>query len=267
MAVYVVLALAFFEHSSCQAVRDKLMAGLSGTRPASPCASSLSRARRRLGSAPLRSLSGILAGPVATQPQNSSFCRGLRGIAVGGTTFAIPDEKALAWRFPKHAGEVKESGCPLLRLVALAGCGTRALPGAAGGPDTTGELGYAHRLLHHLDPSAVLLADVCCDAFGFLNAVTGTGAAFLPRPARKRRPTMRRPLPDGSCLTTISAGKYKGRTRLRAPGGADRGGSENRHTGRRHPPQRAVARDDQPPGRRALPRPRAHRAVSPQAAR
>ncbi|MGW8358718.1 transposase [Streptomyces wedmorensis] len=119
-------------------------------------------------------------------------------VAIDGTTLGIPDEKALTWRFPKHVGEVKEFGYPLLRLVALVECGTRALLGATFGPDTTGELGYAHRLLHHLASSTVLLADAYYDAFNFLDAVTGTGAAFLVRSTRKRRPTVRRPLPDGS---------------------------------------------------------------------
>ncbi len=53
------------------------------------------------------------------------------------------------------------------------------------------------------------LADAYYDAFDFLEAVTGTGASFLLRSTRKRRPTVRRPLPDGSYLTTICAGKYR----------------------------------------------------------
>ncbi|MFE9313464.1 IS4 family transposase [Streptomyces sp. NPDC006706] len=209
VVVYFVLALAFFERSSYQAVWDKLGTGLRGTAVARPCASSLSRARRRLGSAPLRRLFEILAGPVATRAQAGSFYRGLRAVAVDGTTLSIPDEEAVTWYFPKHGGQVLEFGYPLLRLVALVECGTRALLGAAFGPDTTGELGYAHRLLHHLDASMVLLADAYYDAFDFLQAVTGTGASFLLRSTRKRRPAVRRPLPDGSYLTTICTGKYR----------------------------------------------------------
>ncbi|MFD4972401.1 transposase domain-containing protein [Streptomyces sp. NPDC058424] len=52
VVVYFVLALAFFERSSYQAVWGKPGAGLHGIAVARPCASSLSRARRRLGSAP-----------------------------------------------------------------------------------------------------------------------------------------------------------------------------------------------------------------------
>ncbi|WP_181809537.1 IS4 family transposase [Streptomyces shenzhenensis] len=207
VVVYFVLALTFFERSSYQAVWDKLCAGLGEIVVMRPCASSLSRVRRRVGSAPLRRLFEILAGPVATPAQTGSFYRGLRVVAVDGTTLTVPDEKALTWHFPKHVGEVKEFGYPLLRLVALVECGTRALLGAVFGPDTTGELGYAHRLLPHLDDSTVLLADAYYDAFDFLQAVTDTGAAFLLRSTRKRRPTVRRPLPDGSYLTTVCAGK------------------------------------------------------------
>ncbi|WP_266594045.1 IS4 family transposase [Streptomyces sp. NBC_00365] len=209
VVVYFVLALVFFERSSYQAVWGKLGAGLHGIAVARPCASSLSRARRRLGSAPLRRLFEILAGPVAARAQSGSFYRGLRAVALDGTTLSIPDEEAVTWRFPKHGGPVLEFGYPLLRLVALVECGTRALLGAAFGPDTTGELGYARRLLSHLDTSMVLLADAYYDAYDFLEAVTGTGASFLLRSTRKRRPTVRRPLPDGSYLTTVCAGRYQ----------------------------------------------------------
>lgn len=112
VVVYFVLALAFFERSSYQAVWDKLEAGLHGIAVARPCASSLSRARRRLGSAPLRRLFEILAGPVAARTQPGSFYRGLRAVAMDGTALSIPDEEAVTWRFPKHGGRVLEFGYP-----------------------------------------------------------------------------------------------------------------------------------------------------------
>ena len=105
---------------------------------------------------------------MATPVQRESFYCGLRVVAVDGTTLSVPDEQAVAWHYPKHGGPVIEFGYPLLRLVALVECGTRALLGAAFGPDTTGELGYAGRLLDLLDESMVLLADACYDAHDFL---------------------------------------------------------------------------------------------------
>jgi hypothetical protein len=135
VVVYFVLALAFFERSSYQAVWNKLIVGLRGLAVPHPCDSSLSRARRRLGSAPLRALFEVLAGPVATPAQPSSFYRGLRVVAMDGTTLIAPDEKAVTWYHPKHIGSVLEFGYPLVRLVALIECGTRAVLTAAFGND------------------------------------------------------------------------------------------------------------------------------------
>ncbi|MFG2260813.1 transposase domain-containing protein, partial [Streptomyces mirabilis] len=56
VVVYFVLALALFEDCSYRAVWGKLTAGLVGLPLVSPHASSLSRARRRLGAEPLRVL-------------------------------------------------------------------------------------------------------------------------------------------------------------------------------------------------------------------
>lgn len=209
VVVYFVLALAVFERVSYTGVWEKLTAGLDKVITACPCASSLSRARRRLGTAPLRRLFGVLAGPVATPAQRCAFYRGRRLVALDGTTQCVPDEPAVTWHFPKHIGEVKEFGYPLTRLVALVECGTRAIIDAVFGPDRIGELSYAHRLLTSLDASMLLLADAYYDAVDFLNAVSETGADFLLRSTRKRNPTNRRPLPDGSYLTFIRSQHYR----------------------------------------------------------
>ncbi|MFD5514299.1 transposase domain-containing protein [Streptomyces sp. NPDC127051] len=109
VVLYFVLALAFFERASYRAVWDKLSAGLHPLAAAQPCAPPLSRARRRLGSAPLRRLFEVLAGPVTTRAQPGSFSRGLRVAAVGGTTLSIPDENTVTWRSLKHGGRCSSS--------------------------------------------------------------------------------------------------------------------------------------------------------------
>ncbi|MDQ0791671.1 hypothetical protein QFZ58_000159 [Streptomyces sp. B1I3] len=110
----------------------------------------------------------------------------------------------MVWHHPKHGGQRLEFGLPLLRTVAMVGCGTR--PRSTRPSDRTiGELGYAHRLLPRLNASMPLPAD----ASDVPDAVTDTGAASLSRPTCKQRPTVRPPLPDGSRLTTVRAGKYQ----------------------------------------------------------
>ncbi|WP_416237150.1 transposase domain-containing protein [Streptomyces sp. RB17] len=80
-----VLALAPFEDCFYRGVWGKLTAGLEGLPLVRRAVSSLSRARRRIGAAPLRRLFEILAGPVAGLGQAGSFSRGLRTVAVDGT--------------------------------------------------------------------------------------------------------------------------------------------------------------------------------------
>ncbi|MEU6656739.1 transposase domain-containing protein, partial [Streptomyces sp. NPDC046900] len=125
VVVYFVLALALFEDCSYRGVWGKLVAGLDGLALVRPAVSSLSRARRRIGAAPLRRLFEVLAGPVAHRGQSGSFWRGLRTVAVDGTLLHAPDEQAITWRYPKRAGGRLEFGYPLLRLVVLVECGTR----------------------------------------------------------------------------------------------------------------------------------------------
>lgn len=206
VVVYFVLALALFEDCSYRGVWGKLVAGLAGLDLVRPAASSLCRARRRIGVAPLRRLFEILSGPVARLGQTGSFYRGLRTVAVDGTLLHVPDEEALTWRYAKRAGESVEFGYPLLRLLVLVECGTRAILAAAFGPECEGELAYTTRLLGALDKTMLLLADAAFDAAAFLNEVAGGGAQFLVRSSARRIPTPLTRLGDGSYLARIGYG-------------------------------------------------------------
>jgi transposase IS4-like protein/DDE family transposase len=206
VVVYFVLALALFEDCSYRGVWGKLVAGLDGLALVRPAVSSLSRARRRIGTAPLRRLFEVLAGPVAHRGQSGSFWRGLRTVAVDGTLLHAPDEQAITWRYPKRAGDRLEFGYPLLRLVVLVECGTRAILAAAFGPESDGELTYAGRLLRALDHTMLLLADAGFDGNEFARDVHATGAQFLIRSSARRIPTPARHLADGSYLARIGYG-------------------------------------------------------------
>jgi hypothetical protein len=208
VVVYFVLALALFEHCSYRAVWDKLAAGLGGLAVASPAVSSLCRARRRIGAGPLRRLFETVAGPVGVPGQPGVFYRGLRTVAVDGTHLHVPDCPAITGHYPKRTGKRAglEFGYPLLRLLALIECGTRAVLAAAFGPEATGELPYAQRLLAALDTAMLLLADAGFDAAEFLRDITTTGAQFLVRSTALRCPTRCQQLPDGSYLARIGYG-------------------------------------------------------------
>lgn len=209
VVVYFVLAMALFEDCSYLAVWGKLTAALDTLAPVRPAASSLARARRRVGTAPLRRLFEILAGPVADRGQAGSFYRGLRTVALDGTFLHAPDAEQITWRYPKRIGDTIEFGYPLLRLLAVVECGTRAVLAACFGPETTGELPYARRLLGCLDSTMLLLADANFDAIDFLHDLADTGAYFLVRSSARRRPVIQHRLPDGSYLATLNTAVYR----------------------------------------------------------
>jgi hypothetical protein len=211
VVVYFVLALALFEHVSYRAVWGKLTGELrlAGLAVASPAVSSLARARRRVGTAPLERLFAVLAGPAGLPGTPGVFYRRLRTVAVDGTCLHIPDEPALTGRYPKRKTrkEGAEQGYPLLRLLALVECGTRSVLAAAFGPDSDGELPYARRLLAALQAGMLLLADAAFDDASFLASITrDRGAQFLVRSGARRCPLPQQHLPDGSYLARIGYG-------------------------------------------------------------
>ena len=145
-----------------------------------------------------------LVGPVAASGVPSAFHRGLRTVALGGTGLHVPDDAQITWRDPERRGEMVKFGYPLLRLLALVECGTRAILAACFGPETDGELSYAARLLGCrrngmlLLLLLLLLADAGFHAAWFLSAVGAHEAQLLVRASARRRQTITRRLPDGS---------------------------------------------------------------------
>lgn len=207
VVIFFVLGLALFADCGYRLVWDKLTAGLSGLPGlARPTASALCRARQRVGPAPLRALFEAIAGPLAWPSTSQAFWRGLRTVAFDGTLLRAPDAAAVKTRYRKRGGAKVIWPYPLLRLTVLVECGTRALVGAAFGPDTLGETGYARRLLGCLAPGMLLLADSHYDDGKLLQAIGGTGAHWLVRSTASRRPLIDQILPDGSYLCRLPTG-------------------------------------------------------------
>ncbi|MFI1184433.1 transposase [Streptomyces sp. NPDC020799] len=92
-------------------------------------------------------------------------------------------------------------GYPLLRLCTLVECGTRALLGAAFGPEDQPETAYASRLLDKLTGQMLVLLDAGFDSADFLLELQDNGAHFLCRSGASRNPLIHRRLPDGSYLS------------------------------------------------------------------
>ncbi|MGK3111433.1 IS4 family transposase [Streptomyces mordarskii] len=162
-----------------------------------------------MGSAPFQPLFETLAGPVAGPHTPGAFWRGLRTVAIDGTSLHLPDSDPIAARHSKRKrkGEDVEFDYPLLRLLTLIECGTRAVLAAAFGPETTGETTYVEQMLDRLTRGMLVLLDTGFDGYPLLLQLRSTGAEFLCRSGARRIPLITKRLPDGSYLSTFGMGK------------------------------------------------------------
>lgn len=209
VVVYLLLAGCLFPEIGYVGVWRKLTAGLSGLATATPSASALAQARRRVGPAPLRWLFDLLRGPVAAGQQQGCRWRGLLVCAVDGTTLTVPDQPAVKRRFTKQPGNHGGTGYPQLRLVALVACGTRTVIDAVFGPITTGETNYTPRLLSSLQAGMLLLADRNFAAKDLIGDIVKTGADVLIRCKSGRRLPVLARYRDGSYLSILGATRVR----------------------------------------------------------
>jgi hypothetical protein len=203
VTVYFLLAMGLFPERGYRGVFSTLTAGLGELGLTTPTAAALRQARSRIGPGPLAALFTLLAGPL-TWPRIPGACwRGLRPVAIDGTGIPIPDSETNQNWTDKTTASHPAAGYPLLRLVTLVECGTRALIAAVFGSPAQGELAYAATLLHRLRPGMVLLADRNFDAATFLTQVAATGADLLIRLKANRRPPLLGRHRDGSITSRI----------------------------------------------------------------
>ncbi len=205
VVVYLLLAGCLFAELGYRQVWHKLTAAL-GTLPvASPGDNALWQARARLGAAPLRWLFDLLRGPATAITAGSVRWGGLLVCAIDGTTMTIPDSPGNLAVYGKQACNHGGSGYPLLRLVALAACGTRTIIDAVFGPASCGELDYTRRLRRSLHAGMLVLLDRNFDAAALIGQLAATGADLLVRvKANRKLPVLRR-YRDGSYLSQIGA--------------------------------------------------------------
>jgi hypothetical protein len=181
VVVYLLLAGCLFAEVGYRQVWQRLVAGLDGLPVAAPSQAGLTKARARLGVAPLRALFDLLRGPAATLAPQVRW-RGLLVCAIDGTIMSVADSSANLTRFSKQrGGPTGGSSYPMLRLVAVLACGTRSVIDAVFGPATTGETRYAQQLVASLRPPMLVLADRNFAAGYLLAAVAKTGAHLLVR--------------------------------------------------------------------------------------
>jgi hypothetical protein len=203
VVVYLLLAAALFAECGYSRVWARLVAGLEGLEVATPSPAALAQARRRIGAAPLAALLDLLRGPAAGPATKGVWWRGRLVAAVDGSTMCCPDTPANLGVYCKGGGHHGGTGYPMVRLLALVACGTRALLAATFGSTSRGETTYAADLVPALHPGMIVLADRNFAAADLIEAISATGADLLIRVKNGRRLPVCRRCSDGSWMSRI----------------------------------------------------------------
>lgn len=212
--VYYVMALSLYPEAAYEAVFSAISQGLAwdagAPQPAAVKRAAISSLRLRIGSPPLAELVRRCCLPLADpQIHPEAFYRGLRLVALDGSTFELPDEADNDEAFGRPGARQGPAGYPQARCAILAECGTHAILGAQLGPYCMGEWELCVPLLQGLKADMLCMADRGFNGFEHWEQAAATGAQLLWRCGSTRVLPVQRMLQDGSYLSTIRPGGVK----------------------------------------------------------
>ncbi|GAA0265186.1 hypothetical protein GCM10010492_77510 [Saccharothrix mutabilis subsp. mutabilis] len=184
--VYYVLALTLFFDDAYEEVMRKLVNGLRflGTWRDGwvvPTTGAISKARARLGEAPLRLLFDRVALPLAVPGTRGAWFHGWRVMAVDGVVVDVADTPENVKTFGKMPLGKTDNAFPQIRVVGLGECGTHAIVAAAVDGWATGERELFARFLDAVEPDMLILADRGFYGYDLWSKVAETGAALVWR--------------------------------------------------------------------------------------
>lgn len=205
--VYLVMLMALWAEASIRENLRMLLEplrrrfGLGNTRV--PGGTAITKARTRLGAAPLRWLFEKLVNPVATPALGGCFWKGFRLVAADATTVDIQNTPANRGRFGIHTNQHGEVGYPQVKLVALMECGTRVpfVCRYGRGDDAEGPLFDGMR--DALTKEMLLLADRAYYSFARWRACAERAGALVWRVTNNLNLKPLRVFEDGSYLAQI----------------------------------------------------------------
>ena len=165
-----------------------------------PTSPAMTKARKRLGPAPMAVLFDRVRGPGGRVGTRGVVAFGRRVVAWDGTGIDVADTQVNATAF----GRAGAAGHPQLRLLALLECGTHALIDAAfDGFSTASEHVLARRVLPSLRPGMLLLADRNFPGHQLWGQAIAAGADLAWRLKKNTVFIPTAVLPDGSFLSVM----------------------------------------------------------------
>jgi hypothetical protein len=219
VVVYYVLALGLFMEASIQEVLRCLLDSLGhfGMEPSKVATKgAISQARTRVGVEPLRQLFLSCCRPLGTPSIRGCFWKGLRVMAMDGTTLDTQDTQANEDAFGRSKSGRGETAFPQLRMTLLAECGSHAVVGAAFGSYRDSERTLAREMTDRLDKKMLLLADRGFIGHDIWATFSQSGAQLLWRVGSNIKLEPIKTLKDGSTLALLNASKESARTGAQA---------------------------------------------------
>lgn len=206
--VYYVMALALWREAPLEEVLRVVCQGLEwlggGEAEAVQASkSAISQARTRLGPQTMRLLADRVLHPLAEPDAPGAWYRGLRVMALDGSTLDVADERANAEFFGYPTATRGESAFPQMRLLGLVECGTHVIAAANIAPYAQSEKAMAAELLpSKLSADMLVLADRGFYSFKLLRTASRAAKLLWRAPSNVNFP-VERELADGSWLSTI----------------------------------------------------------------
>jgi hypothetical protein len=200
--VWLVIAMALFPHHAIPQVWRALHPYF--PHQTEPVESAFSKARQRLGVAPIRELFRSLASSL-TDPQIPGIAyRGWRLMGIDGTLLDMPDTPQNERIFGRGGNQRSEYAFPHVRLLALCELGSHQITDFAVGPCRRSEQAMLPTLLRSLQPGMLLLWDRNFFGFDLIESVLKRGCHLLARVKTSQLVFQKlQTLPDGSYLSVI----------------------------------------------------------------
>lgn len=207
LTLWIVILLGLFRrHSYVNLLGMLFGAGLGRLlwmgRQAPPTPSALSKARDRLGVAPLRSLFKKSAEQWVGSTAGHVF-HGRRVFALDGTTVRIPDTPGNEATFGRPATSRGHTSYPQLRMVTLRDTATRLIRAASFGSFKQAEIRLAHDLLSHVESGSLVVMDRNFLSYAFLWNLYQRGADFLVRVKRNVKFEVLEELGPGDAIVRV----------------------------------------------------------------
>jgi hypothetical protein len=199
--VWLVIAMSLFARDSVPGCWRRLHPSSGKSEPDE---SAFSKARQRLGVAPLRELFREVARPMAHAGTLGAFYRRWRLMGIDGTTFDMPDTPANERIFGRGGNQRSPNAFPQVRVLALCELGTHAICDIALRPICSSEQEMVPHLMPSLQPDMLLLWDRNFFGYKHVQSVLARGSHLLARVKTSQLIFQRlSTLPDGSYLSQI----------------------------------------------------------------